>query len=125
MGPPAAGAAAAAGPSPRCPQRRAVLAAPAGLLLLLRPGPAGAARAAAGPPSPSPGTKTAYFAAGDAAQVAPFFRELRYRGVQAVTPGLADGVEAVKVEYDPARAPFSDLVSAAGAGGAALPPCLS
>ena len=55
--------------------------------------------------------RRAYFGAGDAEQLAPFFRDLIYRGVKTATTGVADGkVEVVCVEYDQNRTPFSDLL---------------
>ena len=54
--------------------------------------------------------RTAYFGAGDAKQLAPYFRSLSYRGVRSAAVGLAEGVEVVRVVYDSARVPFSDLL---------------
>ena len=54
--------------------------------------------------------RQAYFGAGDARQLAPSFRELAYRGVVRATVGEADGVEAVRVDYNPAEITFADLL---------------
>ena len=54
--------------------------------------------------------REAYFGAGDSEQLAPFFRDLGYRGVKSVSTGMADGREIVCVKYDPVRTPYSDLL---------------
>ncbi|XRB04113.1 peptide-methionine (S)-S-oxide reductase [Pycnococcus provasolii] len=54
--------------------------------------------------------EVAYFAAGDPTLLAPFFRELAYRGVARVTTGSADGVQAVRVTYDTSEILYSDLL---------------
>ncbi|GHP07523.1 hypothetical protein PPROV_000626500 [Pycnococcus provasolii] len=54
--------------------------------------------------------EVAYFAAGNPTLLAPFFRELAYRGVTRVTTGSADGIQAVRVTYDTSEILYSDLL---------------